>query len=117
MIYTFNKNNIDDIMSITDRIKREEQIIYDLENHIIELEKLKKQSYTDMIMHSGSNMLISMSTNSAICYQISNIREIIMCEERQLEQEKYYLNNAMNNKLKKRKHDEIEFSKPENSDM
>ena len=117
MTYTFNKNNEDDIMSITDRIKREEQIIYDLENHIIELEKLKKQSYTDMIMHSGSNMLISMSTNLGICHQIANIRDMILCEKKQLEQEKYYLNNAMDSKLKKRKHEEIEINKPENSDM
>ena len=117
MTYTFHKNNEDDIMSINDRIKREEQIIYDLENHIIELEKMKKQTYIDMIQNHGSSMLISMANNMSICSKIKNIKDMIICEQKELEKEKYYLNNAMNSKLKKRKHEEIDINKPENSDM
>ena len=117
MSYSFNKNNEDDIMSISDRIKREEQIIIDLEIYIKQLEILKKQSFTDMIYNHDSKMLISMSVNHGICHQISHLKDMIKCEQKQLEKEKYYLDNAMNSKLKKRKHEEIDINKPENSDM
>ena len=55
--------------------------------------KNKKQSYTDMIMNNGSQMMISMSVNHGIYHQISHIKEMIMCEQKQIEKEKYYLNN------------------------
>ena len=116
MSYSFHKNNEDDIKNITDRINDKLKIILDLQNYIDQLEILKKQSYTDMIRNSGSSMLISMSINYGIYHQISHLLDMIMCEQKQLEKEKYYLNNAMNS-IKKRKYSEIEINKPENSDM
>ena len=116
----FNESNSNRIEVMVETIKTYENAMNVLNDLLKQKEEEEKTSFNEMVRSRTTlDYFLNMLKKDTLSFEIKQLKVIIECQNSDLEKEKEYLKNALEDvqKTKKRKIREIDIPSPSTTDM